>query len=114
MQDIVCFCKFLWKHIADENGGHLQKLNHNIYDYEEHQTNLPEFKAASHKWAKTWQNKQAECVPSEDSDQPGHPPSLIRVWSESSLCAQWVAKDLSFLHADSEDSDLTGRMPRLI
>ena len=41
------------------------------------------------------------------------------VWSESSLCAQWVAKDLSFLHvdsedADSEDSDQTGRMPRLI
>ena len=27
------------------------------------------------------------------------------VWSESSLCAQWVAKDPSFLHADSEDSD---------
>ena len=36
------------------------------------------------------------------------------VWSESSLCAQWVAKDPSFLHADSEDSDKTGRMPRLI
>ena len=36
------------------------------------------------------------------------------VWSESSLCAQWVAKDSSFLHADSEDSDQTGRMPRLI
>ena len=35
------------------------------------------------------------------------------VWSESSLCAQWVAKDPSFLHADSEDSDKTGRMPRL-
>ena len=33
------------------------------------------------------------------------------VWSESSLCAQWVAKDSSFLHADSEDSDQTGRMP---
>ena len=31
------------------------------------------------------------------------------VWSESSLCAQWVAKDPSFLHADSEDSDQTGR-----
>ena len=39
--------------------------------------------------------------PSEDSDQ-------------SSLCTQWVAKDPSFLHADSEDSDQTGRMPRLI
>ena len=25
------------------------------------------------------------------------------VWSESSLCAQWVAKDPMFLHADSED-----------
>ena len=36
------------------------------------------------------------------------------VWSESSLCAEWVAKDPSFLHADSEDSDQTGRMPRLI
>ena len=36
------------------------------------------------------------------------------VWSESSLCAQWVSKDPSFLKADSEDSDQTGRMPRLI
>ena len=36
------------------------------------------------------------------------------VWSESSLCAQWVAKDPRFLHADSENSDQTGRMPRLI
>ena len=36
------------------------------------------------------------------------------VWSESSQCAQWVAEDPRFLHADSEDSDQTGRMPRLI
>ena len=36
------------------------------------------------------------------------------IWSESLLCVQWVAKDPRFLHADSEDSDLTGRMPRLI
>ena len=36
------------------------------------------------------------------------------VWSETSLCAQWVAKDPSFLHAHSEDSDQSGRMPRLI
>ena len=28
------------------------------------------------------------------------------VWSESFLRAQWVAKVPSFLHADSEDSDL--------
>ena len=32
------------------------------------------------------------------------------VWSESSLCTQWIAKDPSFLHADSEDSDQTGRI----
>ena len=36
------------------------------------------------------------------------------VWSESLLCAQWVAKDPRFLHVDSEDSDQTGRMLRLI
>ena len=36
------------------------------------------------------------------------------VWSESSLCIQWVAKYPSFLYADSEDSDQTGRKPRLI
>ena len=36
------------------------------------------------------------------------------VWSESLLCALWVAKDPSFLHADSEDSNQTGRMLRLI
>ena len=30
------------------------------------------------------------------------------------LCAQRVARDQSFLHADSKDSDQTGRMPRLI
>ena len=36
------------------------------------------------------------------------------VWSESSLCAQWVAKDPSFFHADRGDSDQTERMSRLI
>ena len=32
-------------------------------------------------WAATWQNQQNECAPSEDSDQPGHPPILIRVFA---------------------------------
>ena len=36
------------------------------------------------------------------------------VWSEFSLCTQWVAKDPTFLQADSENSDQTGQMPRLI
>ena len=50
------------------------------------------------------------CVPSEDSDQPGHQPSLIRVFT----CAQWEAKDPRLLQEDSEDYDQTGQMPRLI
>ena len=36
------------------------------------------------------------------------------VWLESSLSAQWVARDPGFLHADSDDSDQTGQMPRLV
>ena len=35
------------------------------------------------------------CVPTEDSDQPGHPPS------DQSL--QWTEEDPRRLHADSED-----------
>ena len=31
-------------------------------------------------WATSWQNQQNDCAPSEDSDQPGHQPSLIRVF----------------------------------
>ena len=36
------------------------------------------------------------------------------VWSETSLCAQWVAKNPVLLQADSEHSDQTGLKPRLI
>ena len=32
-------------------------------------------------WAATWQNQRSECAPSEDSDQPWHPPSLIRFFA---------------------------------
>ena len=47
-------------------------------------------------------------------------PRLRSAWASSQsdqslrCCALWVAKDPRFLHADSEDSDQTGRMPRLI
>ena len=39
---------------------------------------------------------------------------ICPVWSESSLCAQWIAYDPKLLHVDSEDSDQIGQMPRLI
>ena len=32
-------------------------------------------------WAATWENQQSEFAPNEDSDQPGHPPSLIRIFA---------------------------------
>ena len=38
------------------------------------------------------------CVPSEDRSAWASAQS-----DQSSLCTQWVAKDPSFLHADSED-----------
>ena len=71
------------------------------------------FKVSCDIWATSWQNKQCGCAPSEDSDQP----SLIRVFavrmkkgwtlnypqsaSEGSDQTGWVAKDPTFLHADS-------------
>ena len=59
--------------------------------------------------AASWQNQQNDCASSEDSDQPGHPPSLIRVFAVPQL----AANDPSFLHTGSEDSDQTGQMARL-
>ena len=56
----------------------------------------------------TWQNKQNECAPSKDSDQPGHPPSLIRVFAVQSI-GSWGPKVSS-----CRQPDQTGRMPRLI
>ena len=32
-------------------------------------------------WRQTWQNQQTECAPTKDSHQPGHLPSLIRVFT---------------------------------
>ena len=45
------------------------------------------------------------CAPSEDSDQPAHSRSLIRIF----MGRTWVAKDAKFLHADNEDTDQTAR-----
>ena len=60
-------------------------------------------------WAASWQNQQSECAPSEDSDQPGHPLSLIRVF------AVRMKKAWTLTHwVHSEDSGQTGRIPRLI
>ena len=55
-------------------------------------------------------------LPSEDSNQPGHKPSLLQVFSVilGGGGGGGVAKGLSFIHADSKNSDETEWMPRLI
>ena len=73
-------------------------------------TSFIQFIYILHLWAASWQNRHCGCAPSEDSDQPGHPPSLIRVFAVRMKKA-WV---LSYPLSTSEDSDQTGRMPRLI
>ena len=50
------------------------------------------------------------CAPSEASDHPGHPPSLIRTFAVRMKKA-WVLSDPL---SASEDSDQTGLMPSLI
>ena len=50
-------------------------------------------------WACARQNQQNDCRPSEDSDQPGHPPSLI----EYSLYAWRSIGSLATHRAHSED-----------
>ena len=52
-----------------------------------------------------------------ESEPPHHKTNkwpLCPAKTQISLGAQWVAEDPMFLHADSEDSDQTGRMHRLI
>ena len=53
------------------------------WDDDECQQKLPP--SSEINWAASWQNQQNDCAPSKDSDQPGHPPSLIRVFAVRSI-----------------------------
>ena len=73
-------------------------------------TILQPHRGGGYGWATSWQNQENGICTSKDSDQPGHPPSLIWVFSVRmkktwSLATHW---------AHSDDSDQTGHMPRLI
>ena len=50
-------------------------------------------------WAAAWQNQQNEMCPAKTNISL----AICPVWLESSLCAEWVAKDPRILHADSDD-----------
>ena len=86
------------------NGTHelctAQELKKNI-SIQDALTNFNDDKLKHLQAATLCQNQNNDCAPSEDSDLPGHLPNLIK----SLMCAQRVVKDLSFLHAESEDSD---------
>ena len=61
-------------------------------------------------WAAAWQNQQNDMFAQQWLRSAWASAQSDHSWSESSLCAQWEAKDPRFLHADSEDFDQTGRM----
>ena len=70
-------------------------------------------------WAVAENNLQMSCLVTKPTKWLCAQRRLRSAWAfaqsdQSSLCAHWVGKDPSFLHADSEDSDQTGRMLRLI
>ena len=48
-------------------------------------------------WAASRQNQQNECVPSKDSDQPGHRPSLIRVFTVRTATLLVLSRGGSFV-----------------
>ena len=51
-------------------------------------------------WAASWQNQQCGLCAQRRLRSDWVDPGVRPVWSESSLCAQWVAKDPSFQHTD--------------
>ena len=50
-----------------------------------HENKLLNLTDTNNNWAASWQNQQNVCAPSEDSDQTGHPPNLIRVFTVRSM-----------------------------
>ena len=83
------------------------------------------------KWAASCQNQRTDCAPSEDSAQPGHPPSLIRIFAvrmkkawvlsyplsaQRRLWSDWadVQADLSLRWAHSDFVDFVMRRLKYI
>ena len=84
-------------------------ISRNLHLFEPHVEDVDHVMKVWCIWATAWQNQHNGMCAQQ---------RLRSAWAsaqsdQSSLCAQWVAKDPSFLHTDSEDSDETGRMPRL-
>ena len=61
-------------------------------------------------WATAWQNRQYDARPAKIQTSLG----IRLVWSETLLCALWVAKGPMLFHAVNEYSEQSGRTYRLI
>ena len=101
----------LWSHRSEETG--IYKLTDTeLYKYS---INYIEFKTKNTDAINTYEpphdkTNKMTVRPAKTQISLG----ICPVWSQSLLCAQWVAKDPGFLHVNSEDSDQTGWMSRLI
>ena len=78
---------------------------------------LTRFRWKLHKWATSWQNQQNDYAPSEDSDQPGQPPSVIRILGihqvDQSLCCalSGLLRTQAFLMRTAKTLIRPGRCP---
>ena len=95
----VCFCLFFIDNMNAFNWA--EHHEHPLYPFH----HCEQFGMCWHHiWAAACQNQQNYLCAQRRLRSPGHQP----VWSESSFCTQWVAKDPSFLHEASKDwSDWT-------
>ena len=100
-----CACAFEeWIYEDDKYHNLISWLNYDLRSIQKCASKT--IKAGRCVWAIIWKKKKNECAPSEDPDQPGHPPSLIRVFAVR-IKKAWT---LATHWAHSEDSDQTGRM----
>ena len=94
-----------------QNNYIVPKWNHFSYSQERVHGNE---KAFYINWSGTERSAWARASQNQQNDMCAQQRFRSAVWSESSHCAQWEAKDPRFLPVGSEHSDQTGQMPRLI
>ena len=88
------WCKSMFN-ICCSKRSRLTQLQYSIPTLHSIQYSVPVNMAKKSKWAATWQNQRSDCVPSKDSDQPGHPLCLIRVFAVHMKKAWFLSYPLS-------------------
>ena len=94
---------------ADKNTRTIENENQCCSLWNDVRTIEPSHEIMAKVYMRRYKTNRMTCAPSDDSDQPGHPFSLIRVFTVR-IKKHWI---LSYPLSACEDSDQTGRMPRL-